>query len=136
MTITSTLMMSLALLAGAATTIGCSHNKGGRNGMPSATGTATAQNADMNRASGGADVGNGTDTSGNTGDTTLINSQAPQGTTGDTQSPPCNNVTDTGRAGNPNCDQGGTSGANSNASGTRSNGSTGGIPTTPAPDRP
>lgn len=122
MTLTRSLMFSLALFAG--TSIGCNHNKGGRNGMPSATGGPTAQNDDMNRTSNSADVGNGTDASGN-GSTT----PDPQAT----QGPPCNNATDTGRAGNPNCDNGGTSGTNTNADSTRINGSSGPVLTTPDP---
>lgn len=90
MTLSRTLLLSLALFAGSS--IGCHHNKGGRNGVPSATGGPMAQNDDMNRTS-GADVGNGTDTSGN-GSTTPDPQQTqmprcPEPVPGETPDPRC-----------------------------------------------
>jgi len=44
---------------------------------------------------------------------------------------PCNNATINGRAGNPNCEEGGVSGTNTNSGSTRSSGASG--PTLPEP---
>lgn len=119
--ISRSMMFSLALVAGAS--VGCSRNAD-RDTTPRTTTAQSDMQADMST-----DVGNGTDTSGANDNTT---SPTPNGGL------PCNNATINGRAGNPNCEEGGTSGANTNSSSTRNTGATGPVlpePPTPDPDR-